>query len=236
LGISTIDFAKLSLSRGEKLLDMGCGLGRHSLLAFRDFSIDVYAVDLGYEDLKEAKVRVDDIKKNACKGQVSFTQANGYSLPFADSTFDKVLCSEVLEHVPDYSLLIKELVRVLKPGGRLALSVPKFLPERICWILSKDYPEFAGHVRIFSRDQLPKAVVAEGLSLIAKHSAHAIHSPYWWMRSMFFDRGKDFVPLRAYQRFMDWQLFKGPSWTESIERIFNPIFGKSNVYYFDKPT
>lgn len=235
MGINTINFEKLGLSKGDKLLDMGCGLGRHSLLAFRDFSVDVYGVDLGFQDISEAKKRVSDMQVNICKGQVNFAQANGYCLPFSDSSFDKVLCSEVLEHVPDYTALIKELIRVLKPGGRLALSVPKYFPEKICWLLSKDYPEFAGHVRIFSKNELSYAVKNHGLLLIDQHSAHAIHSPYWWMRSLFFKEGKDFLPLAAYQRFMDWQLFKAPKWTENIEGLLNPIFGKSNVYYFEKP-
>jgi SAM-dependent methyltransferase len=232
--INTIDFERFDLQDNDRLLDMGCGLGRHSLLAFRDYQVDVYGVDIGFADLSEAKSRVSDMQKNICKGYVNFTQANGYELPFLDNSFDKVLCSEVLEHVPDFSALISELVRVLKPGGRLALSVPKYLPEKLCWILSKEYPELAGHVRIFSGDELPDAVSTFGLTLSEKHSAHAIHSPYWWMRSAFFKSGKDFAPAKAYHKFMDWHLFDAPAWAQTIEDWFNPVFGKSNVYYFDK--
>jgi len=232
--INTINFEKLKLNEGERLLDMGCGLGRHSLLAFRDYSVDVYGVDLGFEDIAEAQNRVPDMQANTCKGQINFTQANGYKLPFLDGSFDKVLCSEVLEHVPDYPALIAELVRVLKPGGRLALSVPKYLPEKLCWLLSEEYPELAGHVRIFSGNELPETVCALGLTLSEQHSAHAIHSPYWWMRSAFFKSGQDFAPVKTYHKFMDWHLFKAPSWTQRLEGFFNPIFGKSNVYYFDK--
>ena len=232
--INTIDFEKFNLQENDRILDVGCGLGRHSLLAFRDYAVEVHGVDLGFSDLHQAKDRVSDIKAQACKGNINFTQANGYHLPFSDNSFDKVLCSEVLEHVPDFSALIAELVRVLKPGGRLALSVPKYLPEKLCWVLSKEYPELAGHVRIFSGNELPDSVRALGLTLSQQHSAHAIHSPYWWMRSAFFKAGQDFPPVKAYHKFMDWHLFKAPAWTQTIEAWFNPVFGKSNVYYFDK--
>lgn len=234
MAINTINFDKLKLLRGDSLLDVGCGLGRHSLLAFRDYSVNVYGLDLDFENVAQSKNRIADMQAQACQGEVAFIQGNGYRLPFADASFDKVVCSEVLEHVPDYTALIQELIRVLKPGGRLALSVPKYLPEKICWLLSKDYPKFAGHVRIFLNNQLVNEVGEQGLLLTERHSAHAIHSPYWWLRSLFFSSGQDFLPVSAYQKFLDWQLFKAPPWTENVEKLFNPIFGKSNVYYFEK--
>lgn len=58
-------------------------------------------------------------------------------LPYADETFDVVLISEVLEHVPQDVRAIEEFTRVLKPGGVAAITVPRwFPPEKICWALS----------------------------------------------------------------------------------------------------
>ena len=131
--------------------------------------------------------------------------------------------------------MIRELVRVLKPGGYLALSVPKYFPERLCWLLSEDYPGHAGHVRIFKGNQLCDAVMSEGLVLREHHSAHAFHSPYWWLRSLFFKQGEDFGPVRKYQEFLDWELYDAPAWIKNLERLLNPWIGKSNIYYFEKP-
>ena len=64
-------------------------------------------------------------------------------MPFQDGSYDSVICSEVLEHVPAPEESIKELIRVLKPGGVLALSVPRFLPEWICWQLSEGYQQIS---------------------------------------------------------------------------------------------
>ncbi len=203
-------------------------------MAYRDYPVDVLGVDLSIDDLRQAQERVTDIQETPCQGALLFIQSDAYKLPFSDESFDVVICSEVLEHVPSYQQLIDELVRVLKPGGRLSLSVPKFLPERICWLLSDEYPEFAGHVRIFKGSELKEAVLNQGLSLTNKHSAHALHSPYWWLRSLFFKQGESFLPTRKYKDLMDWQLLKGGQWTEKLEAVFNPLLGKSNVYYFEK--
>lgn len=234
VAINTINFDKLEIKKEDRVLDMGCGLGRHSLVAYRDYPVQIIAVDLSFDDLTRARKRLNDFEKKQDGRCLMFTQANGYQLPFSDASFDKVLCSEVLEHVPDYQALLAELIRVLKPGGKLALSVPKYLPEKLCWLFCKKYPEFAGHVRIFSGNELPASVENFGMLLQEKHSAHAIHSPYWFLRSLFFEQGEDFLPVKTYKQFMDWQLFKGPGWINSVEDIFNPLIGKSNVYYFDK--
>ncbi len=235
MALNTIDFNKLALRKGDRLLDVGSGLGRHSLIAFRDYPVEVVGVDLGFDDLLEANKRVGDIRENPCQGEILFAQGSGYALPLESESFERVICCEVLEHVDDYPAMIKELIRVLKPGGYLALSVPKYFPERLCWLFSEDYPAYAGHVRIFKKNQLKQRVLSEGLSFREEHSAHAIHSPYWWLRSMFFKKGEKFWPVQRYQAFLDWELYDGPNWLRSLESWLNPLIGKSNIYYFEKP-
>ena len=61
------------------------------------------------------------------------------SLPFSDNYFDRLICSEVLEHIPDYSGALAEIWRITKPGGRIGISVPHRWPEQICWLLSRAY-------------------------------------------------------------------------------------------------
>lgn len=234
MAINTINFERFGLNSGDRVLDVGCGLGRHSLVAYRDFNVDVVGVDLGFDDLKQTQQRFQSFKEETDSKSLNLAQSDGYKLPFADECFDKVMCSEVLEHVPDYDQFVEELIRVLKPSGRLALSVPKYLPEKLCWILSDDYKELAGHVRIFKGRQLPDCVEGKGLKLKQRHSEHAIHSPYWWIRSMFFQQGEEFLPAKQYQKFLDWEVFNSPKWLGATEKVFNPLWGKSNVYYFDK--
>ena len=67
------------------------------------------------------------------------------------------MASEVLEHIPDDVTAMAEIARVLKPGGRVAVTVPRYGPERICWALSDEYhANEGGHIRIYRRDVAPR--------------------------------------------------------------------------------
>jgi SAM-dependent methyltransferase len=74
------------------------------------------------EDLRQFGRRTIHVDAHAPAVSVRADIAHG--LPFADAVFDAALCTEVLEHVPDDRLVLQEIARVLKPGGRLLVSVP----------------------------------------------------------------------------------------------------------------
>ena len=106
-------------------------------------------------------------------------------LPFADDTFDSIIASEVMEHIPDDMAALDELARVLKPGGTIAVTIPAWLPEKVCWALSDDYhapKAVGGHVRIYTENELRSKMRGAGLADGAAHHAHALHSPYWWLK------------------------------------------------------
>ena len=90
-------------------------------------------------------------------------KGSAYELPFKDNSFDLIVCSEVLEHLHEYNDAIKEMKRVLKPGGKFFASVPASWPEKICWNLSKDYQnQPGGHLRIFDQKELVSEIQEEG--------------------------------------------------------------------------
>lgn len=161
--------------------------------------------------------------------------ANGLHLPFADATFDKVICSEVLEHIPDYRGVLKEIQRVLKPGGDFAASVPRRWPERICWWLSSEYHEVeGGHIRIFDSAELREDIEREGFLCTGRHWAHALHVPYWWLKCLFWDQRDDHPLIVLYHRFLVWDMLDRPLFTRTLEWLANPLLGKSVVMYFRK--
>ena len=106
------------------------------------------------------------------------------ALPFPDASVDRVMASEVLEHIPDDVTAMAEIFRVLKPGGRVAVTVPRYGPERICWALSDAYhANEGGHIRIYTAPACcapgwPSAGLVPGGS----HHAHALHAPFWWLK------------------------------------------------------
>ncbi len=156
-------------------------------------------------------------------------------LPLAGGSIDRVICSETLEHVPLDGAAIAELVRVLRPGGRLAVSVPRRLPERLCWALSREYHEVeGGHLRIYRASELVRRFARAGLRMAGRHHAHALHSPYWWLRCALGDPTQARLS-RWYQRMLEWDIMNAPTPLGTIERALDPLLGKSVVLYFDKP-
>jgi SAM-dependent methyltransferase len=160
-------------------------------------------------------------------------RADLLSLPFPDASFDVVMASEVLEHIPDDDVAMAEIARVVRPGGRVAVTVPRWWPERVCWALSREYHDVAGgHVRIYRGDELEERLSVAGLQARDSHHAHALHAPYWWLNCAF---GKESAPSRLYHQVLVWDIMKRPWLTRVTEQALNPVLGKSLVVYADKP-
>jgi SAM-dependent methyltransferase len=236
--VLTVDFERLGVAPGDRVLDMGCGAGRHAFALYRR-GTDVIALD---QDADELAAVADMFAAMRSAGEVpegaeaDVKQGDALQLPFADDEFDRVVAAEVLEHIPDDEAAIAELVRVLRPGGTLAVSVPRWLPEKICWALSREYHEVdGGHVRIYTGDELVGKLTRAGLVPSGKHHAHALHAPYWWLKcAVGVDDDKHVLP-RTYHRLLVWDIMKRPWLTRTAERLLDPLIGKSLVLYFDKP-
>ncbi|MDP6492953.1 MAG: class I SAM-dependent methyltransferase [Acidimicrobiales bacterium] len=238
----TADYHRLGLRSGDRLLDLGCGFGRHAFEALRR-GAHVVACDLGIDELHRVRATVAAMAEADEIGpDVVLETANGDAtrLPFADDSFDRVIASEVMEHIHDDDAALTELTRVLRPGGTIAITVPATLPERICWKISSDYHAPAavgGHVRIYGRHTLRDRMAAAGLVVDGDHRSHALHSPYWWLRCAVGPNrpieGNRLV--RIYHRFLTWDIVKAPRTTRTLDRILNPVLGKSLVVYATKP-
>ena len=235
MGLQTIDFERLRLNTGDRLLDLGCGEGRHALSAYMQQNINAVGIDLSETDLKTTRERFDEfVEPDNANKSLTISVADGTRLPFKDESFDKIICSEVLEHIPDYLMVIQEIHRVLKTGGIAGIS---YLPERICWMLSDEYHEVpGGHIRIFEANELKQDIEAAGFVAYGRHRAHSLHVPYWWLKCLFWREPGEPEPkiVSAYHRLLVWDLMKQPLVTKWLDRLLNPILGKSVVMYFVK--
>ena len=238
MALTTIRFERLGFQPGDRLLDLGCGEGRHAISACLAQPVEAVGVDRRAQDLQTARARARQFAPKSDKvRQPLLALAEARGLPFADLSFDQVICSEVLEHIHDYGAVIQEIHRVLKPGGRAAVSVPRFFPEWVCWRLSSAYHQVeGGHVHIFRARRLRRALEASGLAFAGKHHAHALHVPYWWLKCLFWrDEGRpEAWPVAWYHRFLDWELLRAPQSARLLEALLNPLMGKSLVMYFVK--
>jgi ubiquinone/menaquinone biosynthesis C-methylase UbiE len=110
-------FEALELTANDRLLDVGCGTGAASRRA-ATVAAAVVGIDLSYEMLREAS-RLADGQEG-----VGFLRADAEALPFADASFSAAICTNSFHHYPDPARAVREIVRVLTPGGRLVLGDP----------------------------------------------------------------------------------------------------------------
>lgn len=237
----TVDYEVLGLQPGMIVLDLGAGFGRHAFETARR-GASVVAADLALTEMVQTR---DTFAAMHQAGELPWqgltaavVQANGLTLPFADCSFDRVIASEVLEHVPDDLAVMAELFRVLRPAGRLAATVPAALPEQVCWWLNDDYhapKSVGGHVRIYGQPELRTKLASVGFEPGPSHRAHALHSPYWWLKCAVGLDNTENPAVKAYLKLLTWDIVKAPRLTSTADRLLNPILGKSLVVYADRP-
>lgn len=233
----TLDFDRLGIRAGDIVLDLGCGAGRHTFEALKR-GASVVAADLKMDVLGPVAAMAGAM---ALQGEIadgtSFmaVRADALRLPFPDDSFDHVIASEILEHIPDDTAAISEIARVLRRGGNAGVTVPRFWPERVCWALSESYRRSAGgHVRIYRSTELTGKLEVNGLEPVSSHHAHSLHSPYWWLKcAVGVDNDRAALPS-LYHRFLVWQITARPRPVDALERVLNPVMGKSLVLYAHK--
>lgn len=234
----TVDYNRLRIGPGTKVIDVGCGAGRHSFEAYRR-GADVIAFDQNAEELADVDTMLQAMgaageAPKSAKAQVVVGDA--LALPYPDASFDSVIASEILEHIPDDETAIAELARVLKPGGTLSVTVPRWLPERICWLLSDAYhANEGGHIRIYRAGELRAKLESVGLTYTGSHHAHALHSPYWWLKCAVGVDNSDNFAVKGYHKLLVWDMMSAPALTRRTEALLNPLMGKSVALYFEKP-
>ncbi|MCZ7630573.1 MAG: class I SAM-dependent methyltransferase [Microthrixaceae bacterium] len=237
----TVDYDLLGLTPGDLVLDMGAGAGRHSFECFRR-GADLVALDYGFDELPPVREMLAAMlaEGEAPAGNLgACVNGDALRLPFADDTFDRIICSEVFEHIGHDTDAMTELHRVLRPGGVLAATVPAWLPEKICWALSAEYHAPlapGGHVRIYTEKQLRTRLDAAEFEVRGSHRVHALHSPYWWLRCLVGPTNDTNPLVRAYHELLVWDMVDQPLVTRTAEKLLNPVMGKSVVVYAHKPT
>jgi len=241
--VLTVDYQRLGLRAGDRLLDLGCGAGRHAFEALRR-GARVTAFDYDEAELKDvaamasAMHQAGDVPE---PGRSAVTRGDGTALPFPDGAFDRIIAAEVLEHISDDEAAVRELIRVLRPGGTIAVTVPTFLAERICWALSDEYhaPFVAGgHVRIYTAAEMRNTLEAAGAEPYAAHKEHGIHAPYWWLKCAVGPTNDEHPLVRAYHTALCWDIGGTQPWsrvTRAADRVLTPVIGKSYVTYARKP-
>ena len=246
--IVTIDLRRhLRIQPGDFVLDLGSGNGRHTVEACR-WPCRVVSVDVVADELRRARYYLRAPEggspfeayhkqyKEGIPGWADFIVADAQHLPFRDEAFDKVLCTEVLEHIPDDQEVIQELYRVAKAGAEVAVSVPRYWPERIFWTLSWEYWHTpGGHVRMYRPGEMAGYLREKGFELQKTRHRHAFQAIYWFLRCTFGKDNENRLLPKTMFRFNSWYHSGRPKFIERVEATVNLILGKDMILYNRKP-
>lgn len=163
----------LPLEKNIRFLDLGCGKG---ILLSRILEVnpqlEITGVDI-------SKIAIETIKKKIPSGTFHCIKENE-KLPFKDNSFDFILAADVIEHIYDTDLIFYELARVLKPGGKIFISVPYhgMLKNIIVTFVGFNFyfdPKQA-HIRFYTKGNLLKCVNEAGLKIL-KHGYYGRFYP-----------------------------------------------------------
>jgi SAM-dependent methyltransferase len=231
--IVNVDFRRhFHIQPGERVLDLGCGSGRHTLEAAR-FPGRVVGVDISTDDLRAAKFMYDDLRrKGQVRGHADFIIGDAQNLPFRDGAFDKSICTETFEHIPDDRRGIAEFERVTKPGAPVCVSVPNYWPERAFWALSWDYWHSpGGHVRWYRPGEMWRILESQNIDVQFQRNRHSSQAVYWFLRCVFGLPREDFLPVKLTWKLINWHHNRRIKLLERIEATANLVIGKDMILY-----
>jgi len=232
--VLTVNYDIFQVNPKELVLDAGCGEGRHSLELSKTVDCSIFAMDIGHENLVKVKAMYNLMNiEGQTVGLTYVTQGDAQRLPFADSTFHKIICSEVLEHITDDARGVKELTRVLKDDGEMAVTVPTYITEALYGRLSTDYFNCpGGHIRKYLPKRLVSILRDNNLQICSIRFEHAFHSIYWMLRCSFgLNNESAFIPS-LYHKFLVSIIHS--KIMGRAERVLNFFFPKSIVIYTKK--
>lgn len=229
----TIEPDLLGIKDGDVILDAGCGNGRHSWECYNRNHSSVIALDIDTESVKKNYYMLHSLKEErGIKSSYHLLVADVTKLPFKSGRFDRIICSEVLEHIPEDTSAVEELLRVMRKDGAIGISVPHHLAESICWKLSGDYYGFpGGHIRKYRTGELLALADRTGLSVYAVRRKHALHSFYWILRCIFGIKKETALIPGLYNRFLTWDLRANRRFFRCLEGMLNHLCPKSIAVY-----
>jgi SAM-dependent methyltransferase len=180
----------------DMILDIPCGRGFYLNMIRYVSGCTLVGADLDWDVIQKARGNVGDLPA------VSLHHASIYQLPYPSDTFDAVILSEVLEHIDDDVAGLREVWRVLKPGGVVAITVPNadypFAWDPINWTLERYFNRriqqgllagiWANHVRLYTRDQLYLAALDAGFDIDAERAF--THYSFPFIHNLVYGLGK----------------------------------------------
>jgi len=148
------EIAALNLSPSSKILDVGTSCGANLEMLKR----------MGFQNVEGVDVEPSAIEMCSQKGLTVSLADAGRELPFADDSFDLIIATDILEHIDDDTIAMKDFIRILRPGGLLFVTVPAFQ-----FMLGRYEREAIGHRRRYTKKGLHNLVGNLGVNILSSY-------------------------------------------------------------------
>ena len=167
--------AGLPILPSDIVLDVGCGDGGNVYFCGQQ------GAHVAFTDIEPARVAETERRARSSRARgVEPIVSDCDPIPLPDGYANVVICTEVLEHVPDPKRLVAELVRVGAPGARYLISVPDPVSETVQRKLADEsFFRAPNHLRVFARDDFARLLLGDGL-LIEKIQGYGFFWSVWW--------------------------------------------------------
>ena len=236
-GVEHVDYNLLGVTLPARLLEVGCGRGWQSMelaqVGFQVWGVDISPALLA--DFWHALAQRPALH-NSCLALVG----SAFELPFADATFDVIFCTEVLEHLAEPQRAVREMARVLAPGGKVFITVPSVISEKILGTLHRRWREYNGHLRPLPTGEVRGWLAASGLETYATRKLGFEWATFWLPHAVL-QTPFDVTGLPARRHLVSrgyWKAWRGLDKLglgRFLRRKGNLVFPKSIGFYARKP-
>lgn len=181
----------------DVVADIGCGDGGAASFCARA-GARLLLADIDAPRLEAAGARLEAI----APGRITAVASDANPLPFPDGVATRVVCTEVVEHVPDPGVLLRELARIAAPGALLLLSCPDPRSEEVQKAVAPDLMfRHPNHIRIVGHAELRTLAEEAGFEIVS-HTSYGFYWAVWW--ALFWETGTDFGDERSHPVLEGW--------------------------------
>ncbi len=213
------------------VLDVGCGNGGHIHFCARQ------GAEVIFVDIDAAKViKVEKLLAGSGARSIRPIISDSNPLPLPDEVATKIVCMEILEHVDDPAQIMRELLRVGRPGAKYLLTVPDPVAEDLQKSIALPYYfEKPNHIRVFQREEFVRLVTNAGL-VIEQQTSYGFYSSMWW--TLFWACEQEPVPpwhplLENWAK--TWDILLALPQGPHIKQVLDEFMPKSQIIIARKP-